>query len=79
MHMGVSSLLPTQWPSRANLRVVSLIKLFIVHQKTNNLKSVYEGCDGESGRTKLLLASVHKPDARLGIYRCLGLGELSRY
>lgn len=41
MHMGVSTLLPTQWPSRANLRVVSLIKLFIVHQKTSNLKSTW--------------------------------------
>lgn len=41
MHMGVSTLLPTQWPSRASLRVVSLIKLFIVHQKTSNLKSTW--------------------------------------
>lgn len=43
------------------------------------MKSMYGGCGGESGRTKLLLASVHKPDACLGIYRCLGLGELGRY
>lgn len=40
VHTGFSTLLPTQWPSRANLRDVSLIKLFIVHQKTNNLKSL---------------------------------------
>lgn len=78
MHMGASTLLPTQWPSRANLSNVSLIQLFIVHRETSNLRRMYGGCDGESGRTMLLLASLHKPDACLGIYRCLGLGELSR-